>query len=95
MRAQMPGKTGTRSRRSGASSGATITNGANASVAVKKRAFFSLALSSHAGFATPLIDQRYVYVLAFVQTLLETIGRAGLDHLVFGMGEQAIRRWRS
>jgi len=27
--------------------------------------------------------------------LLETIGRAGLDHLVFGMGEQAIRRWRS
>ena len=93
MRAQMPGKTGTRYRRSDASSGVMITNSANASVAVKNRAFFSLAPSSHAGFATPLIDQRYV--LAFVQTLLETIGRAGLDHRVFGMGEQAIRRWRS
>ncbi len=62
-----------------------ITNSANASVAAKNWAFFSLALSSHAGFATPLIDQRHV--LAFVQMSLETIGRAGLDHLVFGMGE--------
>ena len=85
MRAQMPGKTGTRYRRSDASSGVMITNSANASVAVKKRAFFSLALSSHAGFATSLIDQHDV--LAFVQMLLETIGRAGLDHLVFGIGE--------